>query len=86
MPFNCTKCGLCCRSVGNTELTLYLSRGDGVCRFFDELSMLCKIYDRRPDVCKVEESYVSFSGFNCIEEYFRANENVCKALQFANKI
>lgn len=85
MSFNCTKCGLCCQSVENSELTIFLSRGDGICRFYDEIRMMCKIYDSRPDICRIEYSYVKFTEFKNIQEYFLANEKVCKDLQEANK-
>ena len=50
MSWQCKKCGSCCRFVFKTPL----DRGDGVCKHLEEDTNLCKIYDNRPDICKVE--------------------------------
>ena len=44
--FNCNKCGLCCQNLN--EYYLDLDRGDGVCRYFNEKTRLCDIYEKRP--------------------------------------
>lgn len=59
-PFPCTACGECCRRVSLSPLTEFLSRGDGVCEYLDELTNLCKIYNDRPLICRVEEYYKKY--------------------------
>ena len=55
--FPCSQCGACCRHVDLSELTAYLNRGDGVCRYYDQITHLCTIYDSRPEVCRIDQFY-----------------------------
>lgn len=57
MKFPCTACGKCCRKVGSCSETQFLDRGDSICRFFNEETNLCSIYEDRPLVCRVEDYY-----------------------------
>lgn len=59
-PFPCIACGQCCRNVHLSPLTEYLSRGDGVCKYLDNFTNLCTIYEERPLICKVKEYYKSY--------------------------
>ena len=79
--FPCTACGKCCRHVGMSEETSYLSRGDGVCRHFDEQTNLCMIYETRPLVCRVEDYYHKhlFDVYTW-DEFVRINLVVCEKL------
>lgn len=57
-PFPCYKCGACCRQVGKVNIINHnLDRGDGVCRYLNEKTNLCEIYDKRPDICRVDVMY-----------------------------
>jgi Fe-S-cluster containining protein len=47
--FPCNGCGACCKSIQLSELTSWLDRGDGVCKFFDAMHNICTIYENRPD-------------------------------------
>ncbi|NOL49261.1 YkgJ family cysteine cluster protein [Pelistega europaea] len=80
-PFPCTACGKCCRHVDKSELTSFLSRGDGVCQFLDEKTNLCTIYEQRPLVCRVEDYYREYLmdkiGW---DEFVKLNLEVCKDL------
>mgnify|MGYP003932641809 FL=1 len=38
--FDCSKCGACCMAIG--------------CSCFDSKTKLCKIYDERPSICRVD--------------------------------
>lgn len=58
--FPCTACGKCCRKVGNSPQTQFLDRGDSVCRYFNEETNLCNIYDDRPIVCRVQDYYQQY--------------------------
>lgn len=63
-PFPCTGCGACCKSVLLSELTAALDRGDGTCRYFDNVLSTCTIYDDRPDICNIQRTY---------EQYYKPN-------------
>lgn len=56
MRFPCIACGLCCQAL--TEETLpSLYTGSNSCRYFDYDSRQCVIYENRPLICRVEESW-----------------------------
>lgn len=80
--FQCDKCGLCCRSLSGIDLFKDLDRGDGICIHFDEKTNLCKIYDSRPLLCKVDEYYDHyFSSLMTREEYEQLNYAACVQLK-----
>ncbi len=80
-PFPCTQCGKCCRYVSKSELTAYLDRGDGTCRHFDEDTKLCKIYQNRPLICRVEDMYKThFAKDYTWEEFIAINLEICNKL------
>lgn len=54
MKFPCTSCGACCRQLPDF---VTLNRGDGTCRYYDEATRLCTVYDRRPEVCRIDRYY-----------------------------
>ena len=82
--FPCNACGECCRRVNKSELTAFLDRGDGTCRHFDELSKLCKIYETRPLVCRVEDYYAEhLSQTLSWHDFVQINVSICQ--QFQNK-
>lgn len=80
-PFPCTACGKCCRNVHLSEQTAYLSRGDGVCQYFDEQTNLCTIYESRPLVCRVEDYYKTYlSHIYTWDEFVKMNVEICNKL------
>ena len=56
----CAICGKCCRKVGSSVETQFLDRGDSVCRYLNEQTNFCKIYQDRPIVCRVEDYYKAY--------------------------
>ena len=83
--FNCDKCGACCKSIAGIELLANLDRGDGVCKYLNEVSNLCEIYNERPLLCNVEKSYeYFFSEYFTWEEFKALNYAACEKLK--NKI
>ena len=80
--FECTKCGACCKSIAHIdELNDYHS-GDGVCRHLDIATNECKIYDKRPLVCRVDEMFEKyFSSVLSKAEFYRLNAKCCNILQ-----
>lgn len=84
--FECRKCGICCRRIGNnpaakgTELESF-DRGDGVCKHLTA-DNLCDIYEVRPLVCRVDELYYKFyKDTMTIEEYHEMQRNACEFLR-----
>jgi Fe-S-cluster containining protein len=66
--FVCDQCGECCRHLGHYAFNKDLDRGDGVCRYLD--GNLCRIYDDRPFICRVDEMYdVYFKDTMTRDEY-----------------
>lgn len=78
--FQCDKCGMCCRNLDKNELYKELDRGDGVCRHLT--GNLCNIYEQRPLLCRVDESYKKlFRGRMSLEEYYELNYSACRVLK-----
>lgn len=80
--FKCNKCGLCCTQLSGSSIYSELDRGDGVCKFFDEETRLCTIYQSRPLLCNVEQTYKEyFKDKLSQEEYYRLNYEACERLK-----
>ena len=80
--FQCDCCGLCCRNVRRSLLQVTFDRGDGICKFLDTESNLCKIYDNRPIVCNVESYYEKFLADKFSrKDFYELNYKVCKSLK-----
>ena len=73
MSFQCNKCGICCQHI-NTPL---IKSVDGVCVNYNPSTKLCNIYDNRPLICRVDEGHSMFFANMEIEEYYKANYEVC---------
>ena len=78
--FKCNKCGACCRHLDRSELYRELDRGDGVCKYL--VQNLCSIYDERPLLCRVDESYDAYFKYEMTkDEYYRLNYEGCKTIK-----
>ncbi len=78
--FVCDICGCCCRHLNLSKEYAFLDRGDGVCRYLS--GNLCSIYELRPLLCRVDESYQAF--FYAVmsrQEYDRLNTEECEQLK-----
>lgn len=83
-PFDCERCGLCCRSLQGHEMYRHLDRGDGVCRHLVEHTNLCGVYENRPDECRVDLAYERlFAGAMSRATYQAATLAICRQLQAA---
>lgn len=86
MVFPCKQCGLCCQKVGDNPLGRQLDRGDGVCRHYDAVSHLCRIYEHRPLFCNVDAYYERYLTKRMSrEEWYVLNQKVCRRLQQKKK-
>mgnify|MGYP002801890523 FL=1 len=80
MMFQCDQCGACCRHLDLSALYQELDRGDGVCKYLS--GNLCSIYENRPLLCRVDESYEAFfKGVMRRETYYKLNYDVCERLK-----
>lgn len=78
--FFCSQCGLCCRNIHLIDELKDFHNGDGICKYLNQNTNLCKIYENRPRICSVERSYELFSDVYSKNEYYRLNYEGCKAL------
>lgn len=78
--FSCDMCGKCCRNLQLSEIYSSLDDGTGKCIYLN--GNQCSIYNDRPLICKVDESYeVFFKDIMSKEEYYRINYEVCNKLK-----
>lgn len=78
--FKCKQCGQCCRNLDKSELYAELNRGDGICRYLE--GNLCSIYEDRPLLCRIDESYsVYFKDTYSLDEYYKLNQEGCEKMQ-----
>lgn len=84
MMFACDQCGACCRNLDKSELYADLDRGDGVCRYLS--GNLCSIYENRPLLCRVDESYEAFFKDSMTREtFYQLNHACCEQLKKENR-
>ena len=82
--FICDKCGECCRNLDKSSIYDSLHNGNGVCRYLKNNE--CSIYDERPLICRVDESYdIFFKERLPYEEYIQLNYECCKQLKMNAK-
>lgn len=82
--FQCKMCGRCCRNLEKSDLYDFLNRGDGICKFLR--GNKCSIYDKRPIICRVDDSYeIFFKDKLSIDEYYQLNYEGCNALKGESK-
>ena len=80
MMFKCDMCGQCCRPLDRSEIYKEIDRGDGTCRYLT--GNKCSIYEKRPVICRVDESYeLFFKKLYSKEQYYRLNYEACKKLK-----
>tara|TARA_R110002095_G_scaffold177429_1_gene154744 strand:+ start:44 stop:340 length:297 start_codon:yes stop_codon:yes gene_type:complete len=75
MEFLCSKCSACCRNVGDLDLP---SDDNGVCLNLDQENNTCKIYNTRPDICRVDKTFEdSFKDTMTKKEFYVWNTKAC---------
>jgi Fe-S-cluster containining protein len=75
-------CGTCCQNIGGSALYGDLDDGRGVCRFFDEVTKLCTVYEKRPLKCRVEDCYETFfMEIMSKDDFYKINYQACKDMQ-----
>lgn len=80
--FKCDMCGLCCQKVGTSPIYKNLDRGDGICRYYEEVTHRCSVYAQRPLICNVEDFYSTYLvGKLTKEEFYIQNYAMCNRLK-----
>lgn len=74
MKFPCKACGRCCQ---HTQGHPQLDRGDGICRYYDEQSRFCAIYDKRPVACSVDKSAARLQGIISAKVFYMTQAYAC---------
>lgn len=81
--FQCDKCGECCRHLDLSPIYHSLDRGDGVCKYLSE--NLCTIYEDRPLLCRVDESYEAYFKDSITKnDYYKLNYENCNKIKNGN--
>ncbi len=81
--FMCNKCGLYCKQISKMpQIYSSLVNGNGQCKFFDETTNLCSIYERRPIICNIDKCYkLYFSQIYSLEDFYELNYRACRFFQ-----
>lgn len=85
LHFECTQCGACCKLAGLAAGMVKLPfkiKSDGSCEHLDENNK-CRIYENRPDICRVEVR-ASAQKVMSKADYYKRTIELCKI--FKNKI
>jgi Fe-S-cluster containining protein len=78
--FICDKCGECCRNLDKSPIYAELDSGNGTCKYLD--GKLCTVYENRPLLCRIDESYEAFfKNIMSLNEYYRLNYESCIKLK-----
>ncbi|GAA9045861.1 YkgJ family cysteine cluster protein [Helicobacter pylori] len=84
--FPCTFCGLCCKNITGIDEFVGFDASNGVCKFLDLETNLCKIYESRPLICRVDEVRKKLYSHILLKEFYAKNTEICNALQEANHL
>ena len=87
MKFPCSKCGLCCKKIGEVVTNLktlnievdfpYSWNENGECKMLKD--NLCTVYEQRPLICDVERFSKEY-GLNK-KQFYKENMKACKDLK-----
>ena len=84
--FQCEQCGCCCRNIGKVAWAKDMALPNGICKYLNQSTNLCSIYNRRPIFCNVEAFYEKFySNKMTKEKFFNLNKRECKKIQRLSK-
>ena len=80
--FPCERCGTCCRKISNVFFAKDMVLPNGVCKFLDENTNLCRIYSTRPIFCNVDAYYEKYLSQRMTrEEFYEKNKSACLQLK-----
>ena len=78
--YDCKRCGSCCRNVNLCEEMKMLDRGDGICKHLNE-NNLCRIYDKRPNLCNGQYVYEHFYSQMTVADYHKMIAKLCEQIR-----
>lgn len=80
--FKCEQCGCCCRKIGKVPLRKNMALSNGICRYLNQKTNLCTIYEKRPIFCNVDAFYEKYYKDKIsIESFYKINKEECKKLR-----
>jgi len=80
--FPCHQCGLCCQNLNLNGLYKDLDRGDGTCYHFDETTLLCTVYEQRPDICNIKVMHSRYFAEHYNQaDFYTLNQQACEDLK-----
>ena len=82
LKFDCERCGRCCRKVGTVPIAKDMALPNGVCKYLNEETNLCRIYETRPLICNVDAYYDRYMKDVMTREEFHArNKEICRSFR-----
>lgn len=84
----CKRCGHCCFTITqNPQLFDGMIDDHGGCLHFDHERRLCKVYERRPLMCRVDDLYDAlYTGVCTRAEYYAAQAASCLLIRTLAKV
>jgi len=80
--FPCKQCGCCCRHIGKTYEGKDMALSNGICKYLDQVTNLCTIYEKRPIFCNVDAFYERYFFDKISREiFYQRNIKICSQLQ-----
>lgn len=80
--FDCKQCGICCRYVGHVFFAKDMALPNGTCKYLDEVTNKCTIYNERPIFCNVDKYYdTHLVGKMTREEWYAQNHKACISME-----
>lgn len=78
--FHCDKCGECCRHIDLIPQLSHFDSGDGSCIYL--IGNMCSIYDKRPDICRVDVMFDKvYYKYYSRDEYNAVNMKACEEIK-----
>ncbi|RLA79444.1 MAG: YkgJ family cysteine cluster protein [Epsilonproteobacteria bacterium] len=85
--FPCTSCGLCCKNISQIKELKEFDLENGICKYLDLIDNSCKIYESRPDICRIEKMFdIKYNKYFTKNKYYIENAKVCNELQEKYKL
>jgi Fe-S-cluster containining protein len=85
--FPCTACGLCCQNISTVDELKKFDLGNGTCKHYNIIDNNCKIYDTRPDICRIDKMYeIKYNNYFTKKDFYIENAKVCNQLQEKHRL
>ncbi|WP_455630519.1 YkgJ family cysteine cluster protein [Megamonas sp.] len=80
--FNCERCGACCRKIGTVYWAKDMALSNGICKYLNQKTNLCTIYENRPIFCNVEAFYKKYyKDEMSVEDFYKINKVECTKIR-----